>query len=714
MPNQLYRPLTSPRAIRLLKIEDAVGSHYDPPMRCQLEEVDIEEAQKREFTAISYNWGDPIWRPEGQQSSEARAYRDPEFEIEVNGQPFLVRRNLYILLFRYRCFTDAENIWIDALCINQNDVNERNAQVSMMSDIYHKADVVFIWLGPNDQDSTVALRLIEALGRSLDQKLDKSDCPVFPFLTGLAVRGPEPVFNSQHIFDFLELSPFTAHQWKAIGRFLQRPWFNRVWTMQEDCLASTAIFYCGVESCRYTYLRTFVKLVSTLGWSKPLRRIAGTPGVSSAISLIPQASLMRIKDPKSFEWALKETERYYGKCSGNALVAAFAGWAVENCRTRRASDLRDKIFAPCALATFFESQVAGFQVKRTTPLPDYNQNVNQIFVDFTLYVISSTRNLSLLTQAERGDPSEQSGRDLPSWVPDFAVSATRESSSLNRRYYVPAGQPTQIKDMSWWNVCPLEPFADTVEPIGRDKIFLRVRGYHLTNVVTTASADCQYAPDFDYMALLQLAQATFHNRPHVDWLEQLAKTMACCKEDEDPPKWVDAFQHTLAVNIIQSQPVKKSFHQQTQLYINKIDQMCSSSPLCPNSERLKQDIIDMQQAAVTNNDGKDPTSWESERLRGLDAWMQQAKYYTQAQELHCKYRKLISTALGGLGLGPRTCEAGDEVWLLPGLRAPVVLRRGSGETRIVVGEAYVHGYMLGEAFEEGILKVGMSSMIVLK
>lgn len=96
------------------------------------------EVPQPKFEALSYEWGDPD---------------KPRHEIIVNGQPFKVWENLFYALKYIRPVPLRDNhvnsriLWIDAICINQDDIDERNHQVGMMGDIYRKADKVPVWLG---------------------------------------------------------------------------------------------------------------------------------------------------------------------------------------------------------------------------------------------------------------------------------------------------------------------------------------------------------------------------------------------------------------------------------------------------------------------------------------------------------------------------------------------------------------------------------------
>ncbi|KAF1979891.1 hypothetical protein BU23DRAFT_383036, partial [Bimuria novae-zelandiae CBS 107.79] len=84
------------------------------------------------YEALSYEWGLPA-------SNDAF--------IEINGSLVQVRRNLRDALVHIRLEDTERHIWIDALSINQRDVQERNSKVQMMKDIYQHAEKVVVWLG---------------------------------------------------------------------------------------------------------------------------------------------------------------------------------------------------------------------------------------------------------------------------------------------------------------------------------------------------------------------------------------------------------------------------------------------------------------------------------------------------------------------------------------------------------------------------------------
>ena len=122
--------------IRLFRMLPQQGS---PAQICgSLTEVPIEKTPP--YKAISYMCGtDP-----------------PRHEVVIDGKTMMIRKNLFELL-SHQPFTSNEWLWVDALCISQDDLVEKSSQVGLMGKIYQRADSVLVWLGLPAQDSVSAL-----------------------------------------------------------------------------------------------------------------------------------------------------------------------------------------------------------------------------------------------------------------------------------------------------------------------------------------------------------------------------------------------------------------------------------------------------------------------------------------------------------------------------------------------------------------------------
>jgi hypothetical protein len=160
------------------------------------------------FTALAYTWGSPL-----QDIDNARLKpRSSTCKIECSGNTAKVGENLYDFLAL--CRQDVlhnlyGHLWIDALSINQGDIQERSEQVKLMGDIYQKAMRVVVWLGPKDQLTHKATKLMNERSK-LDTEKRKSLHP--------------SEITVGHLNQVLD-----PDSWQALARFLQREWLYRGW-----------------------------------------------------------------------------------------------------------------------------------------------------------------------------------------------------------------------------------------------------------------------------------------------------------------------------------------------------------------------------------------------------------------------------------------------------------------------------------------------------
>lgn len=104
--------------------------------------------------------------------------------------------------------------WIDALCIDQRNIPERNSQVARMADIYTKADGVVVWLGKEDEFTVDALATIQAISA-----IPESDWPLVPYTS----------FYDPDMGQSSYCPRLTFYNWLGFIALINRPWFRRVW-----------------------------------------------------------------------------------------------------------------------------------------------------------------------------------------------------------------------------------------------------------------------------------------------------------------------------------------------------------------------------------------------------------------------------------------------------------------------------------------------------
>ncbi|KAG9239502.1 heterokaryon incompatibility protein-domain-containing protein, partial [Amylocarpus encephaloides] len=198
MISAIYPPLRDPyNSIRLLSIDRVGGS----TIYCTLHERSLKDHPK--YAAISYAWGSAV----------------DATRIVVNGHSFPLRYNIWTFLERVCHDKSLQSalFWIDAVCVNQRDFNERSIQVRIMGQIYHTATEVIVWLGRRILDSDLAMRWL-CRGKA-------------PDLGG-------PLGNSYS---------WTREEGIALLGLFQRDYWTRVWIVQEITNARQITVMCGAQ-----------------------------------------------------------------------------------------------------------------------------------------------------------------------------------------------------------------------------------------------------------------------------------------------------------------------------------------------------------------------------------------------------------------------------------------------------------------------------------
>lgn len=109
---------------------------------------------------------------------------------------------------------DAELYWIDALCIDQDDLSERSIQVTLMGAIYSQAQRTFIWLGEGDKYTRRAMQLITKMWLSARNQLKTMSL--------------EP----SSVTKFINMDDLEDNEVVALAAFMVRTWFSRIWVLQ--------------------------------------------------------------------------------------------------------------------------------------------------------------------------------------------------------------------------------------------------------------------------------------------------------------------------------------------------------------------------------------------------------------------------------------------------------------------------------------------------
>jgi hypothetical protein len=246
-----YKPLPD-GSIRLLRVEalndddQGITDGLDNDIRVSIHECPLSSSPT--YFALSYTWGEPFPSIAADASVFTQVPRC--YPINCCGSLLRGTRNLRDALRRIlqlikfiKCHPEDEHaihdgdntfelpeyFWIDALCINQDDLAERSVQVSIMDAIYSRAELCLVWLGEEDQFSRSAIRTMKDIIMDERNRVPKN----IEGLTNFRTHFTTTIHNLDQ-----EVSV-------ALAQFLSRRWFFRLWVIQEVLLAPRVVMICG-------------------------------------------------------------------------------------------------------------------------------------------------------------------------------------------------------------------------------------------------------------------------------------------------------------------------------------------------------------------------------------------------------------------------------------------------------------------------------------
>ena len=382
-PNVLYPALENDQEIRLITI--IPGNNV--PIRTTLSKASLNDANESmpRYTALSYVWGSPT----------------PRKCITCNDEEITVTANLEAALVLLRDKSQETVIWIDQLCINQNDYDERNKQVSMMGCIYSMAEQVAVWLGPSDNDTSRVWSLLLDLGRLRDfAKLEVYDLALRDEPHGSWVNAEMNINAKVQNMALHEaqkklpdLPPATDPLWQAVKRFLGRPWFFRMWTFQEVIMSKKCMVWCGDFYMSLNLLQNACLGMENAGFD-------ASAGIQQNVTFL-------------------ETQNSRFKAGSTSSLR----WLLEANRTRAATEPGDMIYALRGVISPQLASSIDF---------DYRSALGLVYAKAARFCIESEKALTVLGSVEYRR-TEESRNEMPSWVPDWRFPTSVQVDFSMRR-----------------------------------------------------------------------------------------------------------------------------------------------------------------------------------------------------------------------------------------------------------------------------------------
>lgn len=659
-----YTPLdTSTPSIRLLHLRrDEEGS-----VSGLLEIFSLDAPNCPAFKTLSYVWGPKVY----------------SHRILVNGCRFPVLDSLYPIL---ETICGDQSLkqgwwWIDSICINQNVEQiakiERNTQVASMRKVYERSERTIGWLGSGDDDGEQAMQFLkvlanhtERLGRLFEKRL-------------VGERRAKHEDLGEELSD--------RRKWAALEKLLLRPWWTRVWTLQEYLVPRKFVFYCGSERIDRD---RFIQAMSAMS---QCRRIDET-----------------LLSHEAFQgpWIRRRVLHWYQAGAPTQLIGLM-GYISDY----KASDPRDRIYSVLGLATD----------RCLADPPRYQDSVVRVYSDLVKSFVEHHKSLDIICFVDRFHELRDSNitPTLPSWVPDWRVNV--------QPWMVPAiaaqsgaGHIGNLRPLSLWNSAgnhdfftagksksPLEcsfsadlqkltcqgVFIDFVDGIGGLKVVYTDqdgKSEGVSEIYQTVDSTILHEKSKNSVVEASPNESELDSNLASRYMDHIFRCLMLNRQDRylsyDLPAMeysyqdFQAFCHAAMRTPLAVHPLFLDwFERNRSLRIgsHSLERICKAA-----------ESIEPQSIIIDFMDISTHEKGFLSRFRDTTKWMA---------------RRLMVTNGRHLGMVPCRARKGDQVWILLGCSIPLILRKcETREGYQVIGECYLHGYMNGEIqkeVENGIRKV---------
>lgn len=609
--------------------------------------------------------------------------------------------------------SDVDYFWIDAICINQEDVLEKSAQVSLMGEIYKKATHGIVWLGPTyEKWDDPALTLLQGVwtlegartGGQIDEDVLERMLALFdnehPYDVVLgrydpasfAVRDWINTFDGNALFDGWLLGPPLFH----------RTWFSRVWILQEVFMSRDISVVCGQYIVPWDiliFMSSFIEgMKSAFRYKKSTqKRIIGALLVAARSQRAPALQLEK--------W--KQSFKRRGKLPMlNALQLT---------RNANSTDPRDKVFSALSFSNMAYTTRAGLQELK----PDYTMSVEEVYITIGRALYESHGSCALSLAGMRADNDDLK---LPSWIPDLRnpLSASPSGIDVERPDPVTANQNAafdratgilstshvritpenelHVAGIIWDTISELAPsglgdVGDDLEDLRTWVDFLATFDYSsekkreiLRHTLTEYSADFSVDLtdlDFRHWLVFQCCTGIFELHYYLrDWVEHFTIP------DID---WCAGY------------TVENDMERVTSLVTEARDLFTALGidfdldDKCTDQQRALHNFFSPIAPININVNTKVHQIWEQTVLP--------AEPFGRSVQTKDPTRRLVRLqGQGGVGAAPEMAQVGDVLCLLHGARVPYVMRKSEDGKFRLVGEAFVDGLRIGNLLLEGMLE----------
>jgi hypothetical protein len=615
-----YRPLIKERnEIRLLRVCPSRESNAQSTFT--IEHTSLESAP--EYAALSYTWAD----------SKGNSQLDET--LVIDGHKIAVTRNLSLAVREIFQAEPGKAFWVDAVCINQTDMEERSNQVNLMKTIYKEATRVVTWLGEEDGNSRLAFQTLRS---ALEVGVQKTFCD--------GRWQPEVAMNSVAI----------EKAWSLIKLYCRSYW-ERAWIVQETAFARDVVIYCGPDKMEWTDMKAAIIAVRK-EFNFLLAAFIDKDVAPHMVTLITGGPICFIN--------------CFGEIDDEdtSVREAPLGYLLHLHRYKLSSDPRDKIFSLLGLTSL--------QMQKRISV-NYKISVTDLYINTVTHIIREEKLLNIIMENKRPRVFyRNTDYSLPSWVPCFDY---KKGEHL--------GRIGQFRD-AWSGACGSTSLSADVK--GR---VLTIRGIAVCRITKIGPPMPESVTEvYDFPQVFKVCYAWWKifvahgGREVVEGKDSFINIIKCNDWYRPVPEPNNSFWH------------EKSVTREAQLQEWK-----EHVEFCKTDARKSLNIV-MRIHQPDDNTlrpilGPELTETDPKKIA-------YAERVTSLATITTTNRCFMVAGGIHFGLAPMCAEVGDVVAVLFGSVTPIVLRERAPELGggyLNVGDAYLHGFMDGEALvdvEQGV------------
>lgn len=363
------------KQIRLLVVSP--GS-YDTTVACEIKICSLFDEGHPTYEAVSYAW----------------SHVKGEGVILISGECTIVPAAAEEALRHLRYLDRPRILWLDAICIDQENTEERNQQVALMHEIYKKTTRTVIWLGKADELTVGAIDTIKLIYNQMCAETDY----------GNKLR--EVLYGQAKIFQYSTTALPEGCDFAALRIFFRRTWFGRLWVIQEAALCPCGIAYCGEHEI------PLIDLMRTVVWIQHKQH-------QLPFDLNKQDGML---NPSYMSAHVDHDQGWFSAGHGQK---PFLADLLRYFRLFGVSEARDKVYALLGLTRW----AASGQPLPLSLTPQYQKPLREVLRDTTRVAIHESGDLWILRYVEHevvAVSSNMPDETVPSWVPSLFRQPNQE------------------------------------------------------------------------------------------------------------------------------------------------------------------------------------------------------------------------------------------------------------------------------------------------